>query len=149
MIGRLVHTADFQRLLAAPSRWRSAHFALHHVALLPTAAARSPVHLSSTDLSTSPAPGVPDPVDKCCEGVWLGNVIPKRHARRAVTRNLVRRQIRAAMHRHLPGLPPGLWLVRLRQPFDRRQFVSAASERLRQALRAELDPLFARASAGA
>jgi ribonuclease P protein component len=84
------------------------------------------------------------------DGFWLGCVVPKRHARRAVTRNLVRRQIRAVMGRHLPGLspglPPGLWLVRLRQPFDRRQFVSAASERLRDALRAELELLFARAA---
>lgn len=70
---------------------------------------------------------------------WLGAVLPKRLARRAVTRNLLRRQIRAAVERHLATLPPGLWLVRLRAGFDRASFVSAASETLRCAARAELD----------
>jgi large subunit ribosomal protein L34 len=31
MIGRLVQSADFQRLLATPLRSRSAHFAVHHL----------------------------------------------------------------------------------------------------------------------
>ncbi len=73
---------------------------------------------------------------------WLGAVLPKRLARRAVTRNLLRRQIRAALDRHLPGLPPGLWVVRLRAGFERAQFLSAASELLRHAARAELDAAF-------
>jgi ribonuclease P protein component len=70
---------------------------------------------------------------------WLGAVLPKRLARRAVTRNLLRRQIRAAIHRHAGSLPHGLWVVRLRATFARTEFLSAASDSLRQAARAELD----------
>jgi ribonuclease P protein component len=79
-------------------------------------------------------------------GHWLGVVLPKRLARRAVTRNLLRRQIRAATLRHLSTLPPGLWVVRLRAPFAVADFVSAASSRLRQAARDELDGLLAASS---
>ncbi len=78
--------------------------------------------------------------------VWLGMVVPKRHARRAVTRTLLKRQIRSvALDRSLP-LATGLWVVRLRAPFDRSVFPSAASEALRRYARAELQHLFARAS---
>jgi ribonuclease P protein component len=147
MIGRLVQTADFQCLLATPMRSRSAHFAVHHVASRPSAPARRSVHASSTELSTESGPSGSTPVDKLPDGYWLGSVIPKRHARRSVTRNLLRRQIRAVMGDRLDRLPPGLWLVRLRTPFDRQLFASAASAALRQAARAELQHLFDRASA--
>ena len=78
-------------------------------------------------------------------GWWLGAVVPKRHARRAVTRSLLKRQIRAAVERHAGGLPAGLWVVRLRAPFDRHTYRSAASQALRDAARAELDGVLARA----
>lgn len=74
---------------------------------------------------------------------WLGCVVPKRHARRAVTRSVLKRQIRAAVERYEHGLEAGLWLVRLRQPFAPAQFPSADSEALRAAARGELDRLFA------
>lgn len=77
---------------------------------------------------------------------WLGAVVPKRHARRAVTRTLLKRQIRDAVARHAEQLPFGLWVVRLRAPFDPRQFPSAASNALRQAARSELDAVLARAA---
>ena len=84
--------------------------------------------------------------DSPVAGWWLGTVVPKRHARRAVTRSLLKRQIRAAVERHAPRLPAGLWVVRLRAPFDRTAFPSAASTALRAAARDELDIVFARAS---
>ncbi len=90
-------------------------------------------------------------VDKASDapsGHWLGSVIPKRHARRAVTRNLLRRQIRAAMIDQLAALPPGLWLVRLRAPFQAADYPSAASAPLRRAARAELEQLFRHAAQG-
>jgi ribonuclease P protein component len=68
--------------------------------------------------------------------------MPKRHARRSVTRNLLRRQIRAVMADQLAALPPGLWLVRLRTPFAKDQFVSAASDALRDGGAGELQQLF-------
>lgn len=80
-------------------------------------------------------------------GHWLGLVVPKRHAKRAVTRNLIKRQVRAAMSLHAAALAPGLWVVRLRLPFDRAQFTSPASEPLKRETRAELGQLFGRAAA--
>lgn len=76
---------------------------------------------------------------------WLGCVVPKRHARRAVTRNLLKRQVRGAFERHAAALPLGLWLVRLRQPFPVASFPSARSEALQLAARSELDGLLAQA----
>ena len=72
---------------------------------------------------------------------WIGAVVPKRHARRAVTRTLLKRQIYAAAERHRDRLGPGLWIVRLRSPFDPKRFVSAASEALRRDASEELESL--------
>ena len=71
------------------------------------------------------------------DSVWLGMVVPKRHAKRAVTRTLLKRQIKAAMELQAPVVP-GLWVVRLRAPFDRTAYVSAASKGLSSAAREEL-----------
>lgn len=76
-------------------------------------------------------------------GAWLGAIVPKRHAKRAVTRSLLKRQIRAAFN-DLPGLPAGLWVVRLRMPFDRKLFPSASSDALRAAAHDELATLVGR-----
>ncbi len=73
--------------------------------------------------------------------IWVGAVVPKRHARRSVTRSLLKRQIYAAAERHREALAPGLWIVRLRAPFERQQFPSASSVALRRAVRAELEAL--------
>ncbi len=78
-------------------------------------------------------------------GRWLGAVVPKRHARRAVTRSLIKRQIYAAARRHASELAPGLWVVRLRAPIDRALYPSAASTALKLGTRSELDDLFIRA----
>ena len=77
-------------------------------------------------------------------GHWFGCVVPKRHARRAVTRSLLKRQIRGALHRHVGALPAGLWLVRLRAGFSTTEFVSARSVALAAAAASELDSLLAR-----
>lgn len=79
---------------------------------------------------------------------WLGLVVPKRHAKRAVTRTLVKRQIRSVAAACAPQLEPGLWVVRQRSPFDPKQYPSAASEALKEAARAELHALFDRAVRG-
>ncbi|MBW8777704.1 MAG: ribonuclease P protein component [Burkholderiales bacterium] len=79
---------------------------------------------------------------------WLGLVVPKRHARRAVTRTLVKRQIRHVAAACASGLEPGLWVVRQRSPFDPKQFPSAASDALKEAARDELRALFERAVRG-
>ena len=141
VFGRLVHKADFERLLATRSRMRSAHFAVHHVSGGPQRPAAPAKGDFSTKLSTAPAPDMTQPVDDSPSARWIGCVVPKRHARRAVTRNLLKRQIRASFARHAPGLPAGLWLVRLRVGFAATEFVSARSVALAKAARAELDGL--------
>jgi ribonuclease P protein component len=74
---------------------------------------------------------------------WLGLVVPKRHAKRAVTRSLIKRQMRAQADAHRERLPPGQWVLRLRAPFDPRRFSSAASSLLRETAREELARVFA------
>ncbi len=88
----------------------------------------------------------PDCVDNLDGGRWLGLVVPKRLARRAVTRQLLKRQMREAMRRHADRLRPGLWLLRLQRAFDPRQYPAAASAGLRRVVRVELDALLTRAA---
>ncbi len=144
-IGRLVHTADFERVLATPTRSRSTHFAVHHVGSGPTAPVWRHAPAADAKLSTDDAPKADTAVENSAPGYWFGAVVPKRHARRSVTRSLLKRQIRAALTRHAATLPPGLWLVRLRTSFATQQFPSAASGALRAAAQLELDGLLARA----
>lgn len=77
-------------------------------------------------------------MDESPSKVWLGSVVPKRHARQSATRNLLKRQIRSCVAEHAAELPAGLWVVRLKQGFDRKLFLSAQSDPLRQAAAAEL-----------
>ncbi len=142
MIGRLLQAADFQRLLSVPHSLRSTHFAVHYLKGVPVPSAWG----RPTKLSTDQPPSCPDPVDDTPAGRWLGCVVPKRHARRSVTRSTLKRQIRAAVQRHEQHLPPGLWVVRLRQPFAPLQYPSADSQALRAAARDELEQLLARVS---
>jgi ribonuclease P protein component len=80
-------------------------------------------------------------------GLWLGVVLPKRWARRAVTRNALRRQI-YEFGRHLSEpLPTAAWVVRLRSEFSRQQFYSATSSALKAAAREELLQLVAQVPA--
>lgn len=150
MIGKLQRPVDFERVLGRQSRARSAHFALHHLPANPAPSAwhTAKLRTASAELSTGEPQPVHNPVDHvppaAPDGCWVGIVVPKRHARRSVTRQLLKRQIRAAFAER-PGMPPGLWVVRLRSPFDRQKFPSAASDALRQAARAELAQLLDRA----
>lgn len=161
-VQRLVQSVDFERVLGAPQKARSPHFAVHFVAGQPArrsprrsagdSAAAAVVETSGDKLSTDVVDAPHAPVDdlpaQAPVGCWLGLVVPKRHARRAVTRTLLKRQIRAVVGEQAEQLPPGLWVVRLRAPFDARQFRSAASQALRDAARAELQRMI-RAAASA
>lgn len=140
-LARVVNKPDFDRLLAVRSAARSAHFAIHHVDGAPSP--RQPLRYQAPEskLSTGHQPvGSPD-VDNFQAAIWLGCMVPKRHARRAVTRTLVKRQMRQAFEGSREGLPGGLWLLRLRAPFQRLLFPSAASGALRLAVRDELASL--------
>lgn len=149
MIGKLQRPVDFERVLGHQSRARSAHFALHHLPASPAPSAwhTAKLRTAQAELSTAGPASVHNPVEDsppAPQGCWVGMVVPKRHARRSVTRQLLKRQIRAAFAER-PGMPPGMWVVRLRSPFDRQKFPSAASDALRQAARAELAQLLDRA----
>jgi ribonuclease P protein component len=149
LMDRIVHKADFERVLATRSRSRSTHFALHHLAGVPVPRIWQPKLAIDTELSTGPALNCPQPVDESpgapSSGLWFGCVVPKRHARRAVTRTLLKRQVRSAFQRWGAGLPAGLWLVRLRAPFAKQEFISARSTLLATAARTELEALLSRA----
>jgi ribonuclease P protein component len=63
-----------------------------------------------------------------------------------VTRNLIRREIRAGFERYAPILPPGIWVVRLRASFEGLPCPSAASAALRHAVRVEVESVLRRAA---
>ena len=77
----------------------------------------------------------------------MGALIPKRWAKRAVTRNAIKRQIYTVSQDFETQLPAAAHVVRLRAGFDRTQFVSATSDALKRAVRGELQALFAQAAA--
>ena len=72
----------------------------------------------------------------------LGALTPKRWAKRAVTRNLIKRQIHEVSALYAHELTPTAHVVRLRAEFDKRHFVSASSLALKKAVRSELTQLF-------
>ena len=73
--------------------------------------------------------------------LWIGAMVPKRWAKRAVTRNAIKRQIYTVSADLLLQFPPRAFVVRLRRDFSRQEFVSASSEQLKQAVRAEVQAL--------
>ncbi|CAN7700663.1 ribonuclease P protein component [Variovorax sp. LjRoot290] len=123
---RLKTRAQFQAVLAGATVARTAHFALHRCAL---------------DAQPGAAPLFET------QDVWLGAMVPKRWARRAVTRNAIKRQIYQVSAASEAFLPPAAHVVRLRSAFDRKEFVSATSDKLKAAVRAELQQLLERAAA--
>ena len=129
---RLKTRPQFQATMTGETVARTAHFALHRLVL----GARECVPASERPGAQALFSG-PD--------VWLGAMVPKRWARRAVTRNAIKRQIYGVAAALEPTLPPAAHVVRLRATFDRKQFVSASSDPLKQAVRAELQQLFERA----
>ena len=154
---RMVRPVDFQRVLGTAPWARSPHFALHHLPRAPSVpAARL---RAGRNLSTGAEQTCPQTVDDAVaaapeaarpERCWLGMVVPKRHAKRSVTRSLLKRQIRQAVgsvHHGEQALRPGLWVVRLRSPIDRQRFPSAASDALRALIHAELAQLMRQALA--
>ncbi len=129
---RLKTRPQFQAAMAGETVARTAHFALHRLVLGARECAPAPEQSGVHALFNAP-------------DVWLGAMVPKRWARRAVTRNAIKRQIYGVAESLEPSLLPAAHVVRLRAAFDRKQFVSASSGPLKQAVRAELQQLFERA----
>ncbi len=78
--------------------------------------------------------------------LMVGALTPKRWAKSAVTRNLIRRQIHAVSCEFEKNLTATAYVVRLRATFNTQKFVSASSDALKQTVREELKQLFGRVS---
>jgi ribonuclease P protein component len=122
---RLRDKAQFQLGLDQTVVARSAHFALH---------ASNPQN--ATDQTAGSASMSQGPSH------LIGAMIPKRWAKRAVTRNAIRRQIYQAWSEWLGRLPAGVHVVRLKNGFPSSQFQSATSPALKAVVRQELNQLF-------
>jgi len=124
-VQRLKTRAQFQAVLAGSIVAKTPHFALHR---------------NTLDAKTAPArPG--DPVLFTQQAMWIGAMVPKRWAKRAVTRNAIKRQIYTVSADFSRQYPQAAFVVRLRSSFPRTEFVSAVSEQLKQAVRAEVQAL--------
>lgn len=78
----------------------------------------------------------------------IGAMVPKKWARKAVTRNLIRRQIYSLAEHQLPHLPALAYVVRLRRSFSAQRFLAASSVPLKNEVRAQLVLLLAQAQIG-
>ncbi|MGE4240075.1 ribonuclease P protein component [Ramlibacter sp.] len=132
---RIRTRAQFQAAMAGGTVSRTPHFVLHRAAL---------------DAAVPDAPPPPDPPPPALfriHDTHIGVVVPKRWAKRAVTRNGIKRQIYAVSATFQDRLPAAALVVRLRVGFP--GFTSAWSEGLKKLVRAELQQLFAAAAAPA
>ena len=117
---------------------RTSHFALHRV-LLPLALIGENKNTSELpDSKTSPLFSV--------SAIWMGAMVPKRWAKRAVTRNAIKRQIYNISSEFELKMTVAAYVVRLRFGFDKTQFPSATSDALKAAVYQELQQLFTCAS---
>lgn len=139
---RLKTRPQFQATMSAGTIARTSHFALHRMELVAEVA----------DMAANPKTGPGSNDLQALFGIgsvrtqaWLGAMVPKRWARRSVTRHTIKRQIYAVSTDYEEALRCASYVVRLRSGFDRKQFVSATSDQLKEAVRKELQQLFATA----
>ncbi len=135
-VQRLKTRGQFQAVLAGSKVAVTAHFILHRCMLTSR---------------TSRLVGTPTDMDQKAllfsrPAVWLGAMVPKRWAKRAVTRNTIKRQIYNVSAKFESVLPVAAHVVRLRSGFDREKFFSATSVALKSAVRDELVQLFSNAT---
>ena len=130
VVQRLKTRPQFQAVLAGRIVAKTEHFALHRNGLNAKAPQTSPHKDQGGNL---PVPEL-FPV----QAMWLGAMVPKRWAKRAVTRNAIKRQIYTVSADFSHQYPQAAFLVRLRQEFSRKEFLSASSVELKETVRAEL-----------
>jgi ribonuclease P protein component len=128
-VQRLKTRAQFQAVLAGSIIAKTPHFALHRNRL----DARAPALHSVEQLEPARLFRQQD--------MWIGAMVPKRWAKRAVTRNAIKRQIYTVSADFSLSYPQAAFVVRLRSSFARMEFVSAVSDQLRQAVRHEIQTL--------
>lgn len=125
---RLKQWAEFQAVMGAGAVARTPHFVLHQW---------------PANEQAAKGPGFEKTPALFVDGVLLlGALTPKRWAKRAVTRNLIKRQIHHVSQEFAHQLLPTAYVVRLRASFDPKKFVSASSEALKCVVREELTQLF-------
>ncbi len=123
--------SQFQAVMASGVIAKTPHFVLHQWSVG----------------KASPGPGFEKAPALFVDGVLsLGALTPKRWAKRAVTRNLIKRQIFNVAQTMTPQLAATAYVVRLRAAFSAQQFSSASSCALKAAVRGELQQLFAQAA---
>ena len=111
---------------------RTAHFVLHRAAVPVATDSPGPASSGRQALFAVNEPSI-------------GAVLPKRWAKRAVTRNGIKRQIYTVSASFEQQLPQMAHVVRLRTAFARAQYPSAWSDALKASVRAELLQLFGQA----
>jgi len=129
---RLQTRAQFQAVLAGTTVARSEHFALHRRTLVIQAPTSQPC-VDGNEVRQRPLFPVAD--------LWLGAMVPKRWAKRATTRNAIKRQIYNVSADFSPQQSAAAFVVRLRRDFSRKVYLSASSDQLKQAVRSELQQL--------
>ena len=107
---------------------RTAHFVLHRASF-----------------PTGPGSVGPQALFALQDQPWIGAVVPKRWAKRAVTRNGIQRQLYNVSAAFEARPPAAAHVVRLRGEFARADCPSAWSDALKVTVRSELRQLFARA----
>ena len=129
---RIKDRAQFQAVMSGQTVARTAHFALHRIAL------------DAVAPTTFTGPEAEQTLQALfvLQGTWVGAKVPKRWAKRAVTRNAIKRQIYAVSANRAAQLPLAAHVVRLRTAFARDRFHSGTSDALKSAVRAELIQLF-------
>ena len=145
---RLKTRPQFQAVLAGSIVARTAHFALHRNALEAATAGKAASLASKTVQERKTGKTFLPPALFPAQDMWIGAMVPKRWAKRAVTRNAIKRQVYTVSENFKHRFPEATFLVRLRKEFSRKEFPSATSLALKEAVRAELDVLMMTAIAG-
>ena len=147
---RLQTRPQFQATMSGGTISRTPHFALHRLVLTEADVVKDAEPTGPGVPLAERAPQalfvVPGRKEPC---LWLGPLVPKRWAKRSVTRHAIKRQIYAVaseFEEQFAALPPAAYVVRLRAGFERKQFISATSDVLKQAVRAELVQLMTHAT---
>jgi ribonuclease P protein component len=135
-VQHLLHKSQFDAVLGTRSALsqtaRTEHFFAHRLAFSEGTAHLFKVVNRSADQSVDGVASVDAPV-------FVGVMSAKRFAKRAVTRNLIKRQI-YALTQETP-LTPAAYAIRLRATFSRETYPSASSDALKRVVRAELQAL--------
>jgi ribonuclease P protein component len=139
-----VTKAQFAAVMNGQTVSRTPHFALHRVALQPNSEPSSAPKAAANSQEMASQAGSQDHSKPlfAVQDTWLGVIVAKRWAKRAVTRNTIKRQIYAVSTASGCAMPVAAHVVRLRAGFDRAEFISATSDKLKIAIRAELQQLF-------